>query len=328
MRKRNFGIVLLLSLSLLFAIPILESVSAAGSIPTSILSQGLIVYNGIPNGLVYSTGFETAYKLSSTSLYLDPDPVYNYSPDNYINTAGTGSIFWVEGYETTTPGFVHRPGSTRCLASKIVANPSSTRRAQLDLYLMQGPGIGNDPTRPNIMGTSNEFYFQEWMFISSDFALTQTPTANWYGLWQITDARPGNYVPFYLFDVYQLAPGDFRVSMTYRDQNFQTYPAIPYVGNQAENIIDHYPLPLGVWFKWGVYMYRHETDGIIKVWINDNLIMDLHRTETLPLPTKYIDSINPTGAYYFNPLKNYGGGNPVDVTVWIDDLEIWEGMPS
>lgn len=84
------------------------------------------------------------------------------------------------------------------------------------------------------------------------------------------------------------------------------------------------PIPKGRWFKLEEYIERHPTDGVVKVWVDGQLIFDLSGVMTKtpwgePLVGNMVGKVMVGSEDYGYTYPYYH---------WIDDLEIWDGIPQ
>ncbi|MEZ0168135.1 hypothetical protein [Microvirga sp. TS319] len=76
------------------------------------------------------------------------------------------------------------------------------------------------------------------------------------------------------------------------------------------------PVPQGEWFKVEFFSHRGKTDGETWLKINGETVLD-HTGDNIGVNNAPINRI-----FLGNPYSN----NPIDV--WLDDVQIWDGVPS
>jgi hypothetical protein len=81
------------------------------------------------------------------------------------------------------------------------------------------------------------------------------------------------------------------------------------------------PVPLGRWFKMETYYERHITDGVVQVWIDGVLIFDQKGVRTKGPGTEWFSKISDID------VNLYGGGTGLPIYQYVDDIEIWDGIP-
>ena len=274
MRSYILFIVSLICYIFLSPIQIAQSQSSA----TSILSQGRIVYSE-PYGLVlkYATDFEDAVKVDSTHLYLPIEHKFNFQ-------GGGGAQMWVEDT------FAH--SGSRSIGMELT-DISKSRRNAFVIFNMQ-----------DLVG--DEVYVSVWHYLPSDWALHSSVGYNWYNIFRLFCEYTDIYAPC------------IRIRINQPDINELVFD-VAVGGRRADNTqyeiskIRDFPLPRGRWFNIRYYMLRHETNGILKVWIDDTIILDVEG-----ISTKTVND------WFLEPAKIYYNTQDTENhQLWVDDLEIY-----
>jgi len=135
---------------------------------------------------------------------------------------------------------------------------------------------------------------------------------NWYEIADPFFTVGPTYRPYSPLTVYQKdsTVQVFSLAFEYRDTSnvIRTLKEIP-----------NYPLPRGRWFNLQYYVYRHETNGIIKVWIDGALLWEGTNISTRNSSIVEWKTV-PAKIYYdtndgFSPYR-----------IWVDDLQMYEGQ--
>lgn len=304
---------ILLSLSLLFVSPISELASAAGSVSSSIFSQGTIAYVPTPtstptptptptpppsgDGLVYSTDFEDVTVTGSNYLSL--------TCSHYMEMRN-GGIFWIENSNNPSGSDAPTPRSgTRCLGMQTPNNFGSAIRAEFNLMSLHTWQL-----------PPNEIFVSVWLYFPSDWALSRTDY-NWFELMDalVDPNGPGYYPKLPLHITKNPSTGAYALTLRY-------YPSL---GNGYDlGSIQNFVVPRGEWFNIKFYVKRATSDAIVKMWIstsyygNDYVLADVSGYSM----DLYGDD------WYVTVAKSYMDGDGNYHRVWCDDLEIWSRIPS
>lgn len=95
--------------------------------------------------------------------------------------------------------------------------------------------------------------------------------------------------------------------------------AVNYRGvDQVESFLDthvDFPLPRGRWFNVQWYVFRHPTDGILKIWVDGMLVTNRSGLQTKGSTEEWFTTV---AKIYYNPNSKYSR-----FKIWADDLEIW-----
>jgi len=216
--------------------------------------------------------------------------------DSFSFSGGGTETIAIEGLDVHTPGFTCHSG-TRCL----LMTEQNGQRNEFDI---------NDPDALNI---NDQLYVSVWLYLPSGWHVTHDPpTLAWYALDDpIKYGGNANAEPFYEmhYDQLQVA-GPFILSMWYR--NFMN-------GGVVIQQDPTFTMPTGQWFHVEYYLLRATSNGRLIVWINGIKEFD-YTGQTLDGATE---------AWYTCPAKIYH--NPTDTALyelWVDDLSIYNGLPS
>jgi hypothetical protein len=258
---------------------------------------------------VYSTSFEDASVKDSATLNL-----YNGLKNN-IHVQG-GGLFWVEDSINPTSEAPRPHTGTKSIGLKCPAG-TGTRRSELILTHMDESGILNFP--------SKEAYFSIWYFLPSNWELNGLGY-NWcsiccpFMLYADGSPYPATAVHIHnvdgTADIYDLTM-EYDISSSWGWHNV--------LGK-----IDNFQVPKGVWFQMKWYIYRSATNGLLKCWINapptyDNVLWV--NVSSYGLMTDVVGK----SAWVTSIAKIYtdsdDGGTTADLSLWVDDLEVWSCEP-
>ena len=176
------------------------------------------------------------------------------------------------------------------------------------------------PTYDDYFGT--RIFVRKWLYYPTDFDL---PEHGWMA-GVFSHRETGN---LNTGDQFTVGMGIWRHS-SYSDELFWVVEGLKYKGSgspeyrtfRAFNL--EVAVPRGRWFKLEEYVERHPTEGVVKVWVDDQLIFELSGVQT-----KY-NTGNVKVAHMVGKVmvgnEDYGYTYPY--YHWLDDLEIWDGMPS
>jgi len=182
-----------------------------------------------------------------------------------------------------------------------VDDMSIAERAEVNLCNLQ-----------NVVG--QEATIIEYMRFSPDFSLHNYDIDyNWLGVFAIGLQEPP-WQPYFEFHVYQ------------RDLSVQVFDIGLVTRNRDGDLtilqrINDYPLPLGEWFEWKVFVNR--TTGVLSWWIQGNLVYS-------GVGLDFARDIYPV--WKCTVAKLYGNKHePESLSVWIDDIKLYNSaltMPS
>lgn len=252
--------------------------------------------------LIYKTDFENIVKLSEDTSSI-PIP-------HRFNT-GSGipcGSFWMEGLDRYS-GITPHSGS-RCVGMEVTDLTVSDIRNEFNIL---------DLT--NLVGS--ELFVSVWLYLPANWGLFD-PGWNWYAL-----ASPmfSPYDPTYLpyWELHIVKPPSYCMDIDTRglDRVIHTIFETP-LGSVVRDP-PAYPLPRGRWFNLKYYVLRGSAggaaDGAVKVWIDDRVVCDL---------SGIVTGGHVVGENWGTcPADIYGSLTQVGMPykLWVDDLEIWDGMP-
>jgi hypothetical protein len=242
---------------------------------------------GGPTILVFGTDFEGVTKKDVDRL--------NMGIDNYFDFGGSGGAsMWMEGLDRRTPNVNCHSGS-RCVGMELV-DIKQSRRNEFNIYGLQ----------------RDELFVSEWLLLPSGWKL-HTSNA-WYLLAAPFGTEGLPYLPYAAIHIGQSDPNveDFFLTLEIKDINGV---------NHNYGVIWHYPLPRGRWFNLQYHVYRHLTNGFVKVWIDGQLLFDAENVTTKhpTIPEWYMSVAR---IYYdtsdiFSPYR-----------ILVDDLKIYNTEPQ
>ena len=264
--------------SAFFSIPSTSIVSATFRTSHAIPSKGTISFTGYPGlELKHNTDFEDVVKVNDHTLSLSID-------HNFIFGGEGGARMWIEDDFS-------RSGN-RCLAMEL-NNITESRRNEFNIVNFE-----------KLVG--NELFVSVWLYLPSDWRL-HIPDVdwNWYELVMIFQEY-APWHPYLCIWVCQPAITQpiFDVSVGGRDVDGTIFTL---------DEIKNFPLSRGKWFNVQYYLLRHQTNGVVKVWMNGILLCN--RTG---LVTKAREEYFTTIAkIYYDDRDTFS-----PYQIWVDDLEI------
>jgi hypothetical protein len=264
--------------SVAIAIPNANALTVSSNLATT----GTIVYI-IPGNLAlkWSTGFESATATSTT--------LSGIGISNYIDTEGTGTAgIWIETGNQITPH-----SGTKCLGMQA---STGSFRCELDLY-------------QNTLGCSNSVYVDEWIYLPSNFTVTNSPNGGYYDLFQFEGSyTSGCYPIFSLMIGTQNSDGTFPIMLYGRDYTGAQ------MGNEGvlQEMFSHFNLPRGQWFHFQWYT-TVSTNGVIQAWINGQQVINITNLNTTTQGTQW----------YINTNIYYNRDDMATHKMWIDDITIY-----
>jgi hypothetical protein len=247
--------------------------------------------------LIFKTDFENIVKTDPHHISL---PIVH----RFTFTDGYGSV-WMEGLDRTGGPTPH--SGSRCVGMELTAiDPSSARNEFniLDLNSLVG----------------SELFVSVWLYLPADWGLFSTDW-NWYELANPqTSPYAANYAPYWALHI--VKPPLYCIDIDMRDHNnvLHTMAETP-LGSVVRDP-PPYPLPRGRWFNLEYYVRRGSTrtstDGAVKVWIDGRIVCDFSNVQT-------------GGGENWGtcPADIYGSlvESAMPYRIWVDDLEIWDGLP-
>jgi len=238
--------------------------------------------------LVYATGFEDVTKTDAIHLSMG-------IPHAFIFGGDGGAAAWMEGLDRTS-GITCHSGS-RCVGMEL-ADITKSKRCEFKITNLK-----------SLVG--DQLFVSVWLYFPSDWQL-HGPTPQWYEIADPNTITVSPYAPYTAIHVTQQPPSSaFGVNVDYRDLN------------QVQHFLGSYsgfPLPRGRWFQLQYYVLRHETNGIVRVWMDGKTI-----TDSSGIPTRNVsvdDWATIVAKIYYNSKDTFS-----PYRLWVDDLEIYNAKP-
>jgi len=237
---------------------------------------------------VYRTGFEDVTKKDANRLNMGIDNWFEFQGDG-------GAAMWVEGLDRKTPGITCHSGS-RCVGLELT-DVTKSKRSEFEITNLE-----------DLVG--DEVSVSVWLYLSADWQLHLS--WNWYAIADPFFTAGPSFRPYAAIHIRQpdITKDIFNLELNVRD----TSNALNNYGN-----IRNYPLPRGRWFNLQYYVYHHETNGIVKVWIDGTLLFDVRNISTKnPSTAEWFTTI--AKIYYESELDSFS-----PYRIWADDLEVCKG---
>jgi hypothetical protein len=239
-------------------------------------------------GLVYRTDFENVTKVTANTLSMGISNWFEFQGDG-------GASVWMEGLDRKTSGITCHSGG-RCIGMELT-NITKSRRNEFDILGLK-----------NLVG--NELFVSVWQYLPADWRL-HAPN-DWYELLDPIGTNSPTYLPY------------VAVHVSQQDITKDVF-ALDLDARGTDNLLKNYahlsnsPLPRGRWFHLQYYVYRHPTNGIVEVWVDDTLVLNASNVTTEdPSITDWFTAI--AKIYYdkgdmFSPYR-----------IWVDDLQIYRSV--
>lgn len=240
--------------------------------------------------LKYATDFENITKVSEYTLSM---PIAH---GFVLGTAPvTGSRMWIEdGHQVPNSPTPH--SGTRCIGMQVTTSDRNEFNiANMETFV--GP----------------EFYVSLWLYRALDWVL---PASGWYSTlcpFQSQIAVPRPREPSIGLATYEPSTELFLGRNDFLGVGLGMSNWVEYLSYAFQ------ALPKGRWVKFAWDVVLHPTQGKVKVWVDDVLICDASNVET---------------TYYSGqPMKTtiakiYGTEGVGTYRLWVDDLQIWTGIPT
>jgi hypothetical protein len=251
--------------------------------------------------LEYSTDFENVVCSTQNSL--------NMSVPNTFVFGGSNVSMWVEGLDRLTPGVTPYNGN-RCVGMEVV----NGNRNEFNLNIEEI--------------VSKEYSISEWLYLPTDWAIrwTDSDNFNWYSLcdtFMATGiAAPEPYYPYNELYIHQTNVGSnppvFNIDSTIEDNTGSGLLTTVLGGNTTN--LNNFMLPLGQWFNLKYFVFRDLSNGIVKIWVNDNLVVSQNGLKTEN--AKDNSFFTTISKIYYDPHDNFSG-----YKIWVDDLQVYDGLP-
>ena len=197
---------------------------------------------------------------------------------------------------------------SRSLYGKVIDSYSGagqTARQELAVYMHDGVGgypIGGRGAL--IMPYMSKYFLSYWMFIPSAYDIS---IGGWDNIFEDTEwASPASSLAIFL--------NRDSLGLYWRVHGIRRTDPWTYwwSGNNREVAV-----PKNQWFKVGVYVERHPTNGVFRMWIDGVQIFNFQSVQTKVLLDEH----------YVDVFKMYGEFGIYPVERWRDDLEIWDSLP-
>lgn len=324
-------------------------------IATSVNSFGSIDYNPSSNSsLKFRSSFDPPVSLASGPVLHGADQSFNWdgistfwdmqfgTPIDVLDTFPSGVY---PTYGPTGP----RSGSISTRAF-LIGTTTADDRNQMDLYMQDGAPPSSGSGSKDLGGMNGKLYYSIWVYFPTSFHLNPLKIGS-----------SGYYWDWLQFFGYRETDPSYETSIAL---NFQTdgtklywhLDERAYIGAGAGFLWDdayYNPqqpnIQTGQWHHVEIYIVRSATDPIIQVWDNSIKIFDLNKNNMHTLHNHlgeantpglydYADPYNPapftsrgnTGKFYIKAICFYGGEGSYTPPCyyWLDDLEIWNGLPA
>jgi hypothetical protein len=163
--------------------------------------------------------------------------------------------------------------------------------------------------------TGNQIFVSEWLYLPSNWQ-TYTPSGtSWYELadlyFPMSGVTAGPYGALYVKQTPPSSNFILQVVNVVNDVNGTHYDYL-YINN-------NFPLPRGRWFNLQYYVLRSTTNGRVIVWLNGQLLVDAKGYNNMGASADWCTT--PAKIYY-----NLSSNNTSPYYVWVDDLQIWNGL--
>ena len=238
--------------------------------------------------LVYYTDFEDAEKVDDRHLNLPVNHYFNFAGRLQNKTwawGEDGARFWVED------SFAY--SGNKCIGMELFDITKALRNEFIiyDAHKQLG----------------EEIFVSVWLYLPSDWML-YSPTLRWYEIQNpFIENNPPNWVPKLHFHVSQTTLGEptFNVYLMSRDKDNN-------ISMLSHN--SNFPLPRGRWFQVSYYLLRHPSEGVIKIWMDGELVCDKSDVVTKEVTDDY--SIVVAKIYHETD-------DTTTHRIYVDDLELW-----
>ncbi len=278
---------------------------------TSFGTFGEINYSSHTANLLLQSSFDDA--VISLVQHSESD-YYTLSSNPYCNLIrldfeSTGSSVWIEDGTNVQPH-----SGARCIGLRSGPTGIGTR-AELQLNHLDG----NNPWPSAPLGAlfvPDDYYVSVWLYLPSDWSLTSTNS--WYELLNLFWL--GVSGPRTAVHIHRSTSGIYNMVLHYEEYNYA--PKIDWV------IFD--PLDIssitGKWTKFAWYVHRSSvpSEATIKFWINDVLLVTGQSTRS-DFRTKAPEGSSTN--WWFTFAKSYLDGDGNYHFLYVDDLQVWDGIP-
>jgi len=235
----------------------------------------------------------------------DFENVTRRSP-NLLNSGGIQDLFeyggrggarmWMEGLDRETPGITCHSGS-RCVGMELT-DIAESRRNEFNIIIRPS-------NLEDLIG--NELFVSVWLYLPADWRLHSA--YDWYELANPFFTGGPTYLPYAALHILQpdITTDVFNLDFDVRDIS----GTIRTLGQ-----IVNYPLPRGRWFNLEYFVFRHPTEGIVRVWIDGTLLFNVNHLSTEdPSITSWFTT---PAKIYYDPSDKFS-----PYRIWVDDLAIY-----
>lgn len=304
--------------ALFFSLALSMSFYASGSISAQPIStSGTVVYSASAK-LLFKSGFEPNVAIGPMS----GDQQYIKGTDLTTGFSWDGLNHWTLQYVNNPAGkfqsfidSVHVHSGSMALHEDMTSSDGSTRiQLQFGHY--------------GYLNLGTEYYVSVWHYLPSDFTLEQSSNGRWI---EIIDPS---------YDTQ--SPGGDSVRLHYRYNptknifGWRLFNAKVGTGSSLDINLYNWKLdvPRGRWYNLRWYVKRgtgtggssDPTAGHVIVWLYDPL-GPTGNTVNLMFDA-YGNVGSPTAGFYTAVGKIYTGTITHDYQLWVDDIEIWNGIPT
>jgi len=293
----------------------------------TIIFVSVSVQNVYAANLIYSTSFENATVYDANRLNLEG--LGPYRPTNWISN-NSGGIWWIEDKNNPTPGAPTPRTGNKMIGLSVPASTAQGIRSELGLV-----DLGNSEGT-NSITLRNEAFISVWLWLPPDWTLNNTGN-NWYELVNPTYCINPAYYPKHCLHIMKPNGPNGPYDLDYHDSLGPN--ATGGEGWQHVITLSHLPnfvVPRGEWFNLKWWLKLHETDGAVKLWIsssyygNDYLLTNYTGIQTRNAPTNQPGPPPYEYPYYWSSSvgKVYLDGDNIAKSLYVDDLEVWDGIPT
>jgi hypothetical protein len=297
----------------------------------TLTSSGRINYSS-PNAQLL---FKPDFDLLTAPIDLGSDYAYYEKSDFVANQIviwypTTGSYAAVESGTNVQP---HT--GTKCMA--LVSGTSGAVRAEWQLTHLDGTAGWGTPDRGvNGLNIGDDYYVSVWLYFPEDWSLPM-PSGD-YGYWELMN-------PFWFtvngprtcVHIHHLTDGNYNLVLHFQRNNGD-YTGRTYKGNSETymqwTLSEPFDLSRirGKWTKWAYYVHRstNPDEVVMTFWLDGELLKNCTRAnnESSASDTSGLTSKAPTGAHWWSTFaKNYMVSDGDHHYLYVDDLEVWDGIP-
>jgi MYXO-CTERM domain-containing protein len=173
---------------------------------------------------------------------------------------------------------------------------TQSRRAEFDIF-------------PDAL-VDDEFFASVWLYLPENWSLN-VPGIDW-NWYELANPFSSGGAPYSAIHIVQpdIDEAVFDLSIDFRDDSGVM---------RVLDRVDDFPLPRGRWLNVAWYVYRSATDGQQRVWL-DGVLVSYQRG---------FNTINPDSDSFYTIIAKiyHETGDTVPHQLWVDDLELYEGLP-